>query len=141
MKCNSSVKTILFVDDDPMVTKLFQRVTFENNMLCITVNSVESAIVQIDINPPDIIISDYQMPGLDGVDFKSILLSSSSFKDIPFIILTASKDSAFLAKAKMLNVKVLDKELPVNYILHEIVQELYKVDARNARELKESGAD
>ncbi len=47
------------------------------------------ALKKIEIEPPDMIISDISMPNLDGVDLVKTLRSSPEFRDIPVLMLSA----------------------------------------------------
>jgi putative two-component system response regulator len=49
----------------------------------------ESALAQVNTNPPDIILLDVVMPGMSGYDVCSILKSNPDTADIPIIFLTA----------------------------------------------------
>ena len=49
----------------------------------------ESALAQVKTNPPDIILLDVVMPGMNGYDVCSILKANPDTADIPIIFLTA----------------------------------------------------
>jgi ribonuclease P protein subunit RPR2 len=46
--------------------------------------------VRIDVHPPDAIVLDVSMPGLDGAAFCAQLKASSATRDIPVVLLTGS---------------------------------------------------
>lgn len=78
---------VLFVDDEPdllKVGKLFLERTKE--IFAETATSAEMAIEQMKIHQIDVIISDYLMPDIDGIDFLKMVRNSGS--QIPFIIFT-----------------------------------------------------
>lgn len=80
---------ILFVDDDPTITKLFQYNLETAGFDCSAVNSVDEALKVSKQYHPDIIISDIMMPGVDGYEFRRRLLQDDELKSVPFIFLTA----------------------------------------------------
>lgn len=80
---------ILFVDDDPTLTKLFKYNLESAGFECIAVNSVDEAIKSAKSTQPDIIISDIMMPGTDGYQFRKKILEIDDLKSVPFIFLTA----------------------------------------------------
>ncbi|AFH48123.1 Response regulator [Ignavibacterium album JCM 16511] len=80
---------ILFVDDDPTITKLFKYNLESAGFDCNTVNSVDEALKVAKHFHPDIIISDIMMPGTNGYDFRKKLLEDDELKNVPFIFLTA----------------------------------------------------
>ncbi|WP_337871925.1 response regulator [Ignavibacterium sp.] len=80
---------ILFVDDDPTITKLFKYNLESAGFECTAVNSVDEAIRTAKVFHPDIIISDIMMPGTDGYQFRKKVLVDDELKSVPFIFLTA----------------------------------------------------
>jgi len=80
---------ILFVDDDPTITKLFKYNLESAGFECTAVNTVDEALKSAKKFHPDIIISDIMMPGTDGYQFRKKILEDEELKSIPFIFLTA----------------------------------------------------
>jgi phosphoserine phosphatase RsbU/P len=80
---------ILFVDDDPSISKLFKYNLEKAGFECTIASNVDEALESIKSIIPDIIVSDIMMPKTDGFQFRRILLNDNDLKDIPFIFLTA----------------------------------------------------
>lgn len=80
---------ILFVDDDPTITKLFKYNLESAGFECTAINTVDEALKSAKNFHPDIIISDIMMPGTDGYQFRKKILEDEELKSIPFIFLTA----------------------------------------------------
>jgi two-component system, sensor histidine kinase and response regulator len=57
------------------------------------------ALQKIRECPPDLIISDYEMPNINGVEFLQAVRETEVLKDIPFVICTGSKDEALFEQA------------------------------------------
>jgi len=78
---------VLYVDDEPALLDLGKIFLEQSGNLHVdTVSSVEEAIAKIQAEPFDGIISDYQMPGKDGLEFLKYIRSHNI--DIPFILFT-----------------------------------------------------
>ncbi|QXO94600.1 PAS domain S-box protein [Methanospirillum purgamenti] len=79
--------TLLYVDDEPdllMIGKIFLERT--GGFQVDTMTSAEEAI-KIQLNQTyDAIVSDYQMPGMDGIEFLKVV--RNSYGDVPFILFT-----------------------------------------------------
>ncbi len=80
---------ILFVDDDPSMSRLFKFNLEKAGYECSVADSVDDAMEMLKKNIPDVIVSDIMMPKTDGFEFRRMLLEQPSLKDIPFIFLTA----------------------------------------------------
>ena len=81
------MKRILIVDDEPHICELY-RSDFEDEGYDVSVaNSGEEALEEAEKNPPDLIILDIQMPGMDGIETLEKLIGKD--KGIPVILNTA----------------------------------------------------
>lgn len=63
--------TLLLVDDEPNVLKSLKRLLIDTDYKIITSESGEQALKKFDDNEIHVVISDYRMPGLNGVEFLS----------------------------------------------------------------------
>jgi|SRR5208337_3927002 len=79
--------SVLYVDDDPAfldLCKLFLERT--NEFTVITASSVSGALDLLKSNGIQAIVSDYQMPEMDGIGFLKLVRATDN--DIPFIMFT-----------------------------------------------------
>ena len=83
------VAKILIVEDEPavqeMISFVLEQAGFETQR---AVNS-EEARRQIALSPPDLILMDWMLPGMSGIELTRILKSDSVSRDIPVVVLTA----------------------------------------------------
>ena len=79
--------SILYVDDEPGLLEI-GKIYLERmeRVIVDTCESVDEALNKLQDAPFDVIISDYQMPGKDGIEFLKILRGLGD--SIPFIIFT-----------------------------------------------------
>ncbi|MBX3323803.1 MAG: response regulator [Phycisphaeraceae bacterium] len=83
-------KHILIVDNDPaVVTALAARLS-ANGYRCTTANCGSQALARFDADPPDLIISDLNMPQGDGV---ALAESIRRVSVIPIILISGFKDA------------------------------------------------
>lgn len=80
---------LLFVDDEPALLEV-SKIMINNidpSINISTVTSAENALEMLNKQVFDVIISDYQMPDINGIDFLKIVRNDNK-SDIPFIIFT-----------------------------------------------------
>ncbi|MBD1939277.1 response regulator [Microcoleus sp. FACHB-68] len=90
---SSNFGPILIVDDNPTnLQLLFDCLTTAGYKVWVA-RSGQSAIKKVEYSPPDLILLDVLMPGIDGFETCRYLKASESTKDIPVIFMTALADT------------------------------------------------
>ena len=84
--------TILIVDDEVVNRRLLQALLGPEGYVTSTAASGKEALVAIADNPPDLILLDVMMPGLDGRQVARALKADPATSKIPIIIVTAQTD-------------------------------------------------
>lgn len=80
---------ILIVDDDAKNMKLMCGLLARADYELSTANDGPAALLQVQENPPDLILLDVMMPGMDGYEVTRHLKAGSETKAIPIILVTA----------------------------------------------------
>ena len=83
---NPSMATILHVDDEPAVGLMLEDTLERAGHTPIGARSVPEALQVLERGGVDLIISDYRMPGISGLEFIQMLAREGY--DIPLIMLT-----------------------------------------------------
>jgi DNA-binding response OmpR family regulator len=82
-------KSILVVEDDDSVRTLLTR-QLQATYDVYQAPDAQAALRTLSaIRPPDLIICDVMMPGMNGVEFAKQLKGTNEFKQVPIIFLTA----------------------------------------------------
>lgn len=103
---------ILLIDDSPTSVLLF-KANMPEDIECeiISAHKVASAVEAATEQDPDLIIFDYNMPEMNGLDLAESLLKKEV--KAPFVLCTANVQQSVIDKAKAINFKsVIEK--PVN---------------------------
>ncbi len=80
---------ILVIEDDPAIRDLLRRgLAYENYKVTVAADGASGLAAARD-NPPDLVVLDWMMPGLDGLEVAKRLRAASN---VPILMLTA-KDS------------------------------------------------
>ncbi|MCB0209901.1 MAG: hybrid sensor histidine kinase/response regulator [Anaerolineae bacterium] len=88
------VPTILIVDDNPTNLKVLFNYLKQTGFRTLIAKSGLAAIQQVERLPPDLILLDVMMPGIDGFETCRRLKGNALTKDIPIIFITALGDTA-----------------------------------------------
>jgi len=92
------VVSVLYVDDDPFLLDLCKLYLEHCPDISVSVSSsVEDALTRIETTPYDVIVSDYQMPGINGIEFLKILREKHC--SAPFILYTGKKRDEVMDEA------------------------------------------
>ena len=81
---------IMIVDDDEAIRRLVNNILESEYYEVIQAINGREGLDKTFENPPDLIIVDYMMPGMSGIEFIEKLKSHSKFNLIPVIMLTAT---------------------------------------------------
>ena len=87
-------KTILVVDDDQSLRELLKLHLSAAGYIVTTASDGIEAGYAVLKDPPDLIITDVNMPHMDGYQFVEALKSDKSLPKIPVIFLTSMDDVA-----------------------------------------------
>lgn len=98
LKLNHEKKLILLVDDEITVLKLLEFILKKDYNLVIHHNGLEAITWMDNGHMPDLIISDLEMPYVDGLDFVRSLKTSGYYRKIPIILLSAAYSLEDLAE-------------------------------------------
>lgn len=101
---DDSIIRILHVDDDKKLLKMVSRLLerkFEN-LKVESVSDTNEAIERLEEDEFECIVSDYQMPKIDGLDFYSVLKNREI--EVPFILYTGEGTENVKSRAYFLGV-------------------------------------
>jgi CheY-like chemotaxis protein len=110
-------------DDDPEVRALFARVLTDAGVRVRLAIDGQEALDAVRREPPDFIISDILMPGMDGWELCNRLRADYALRHVPVILLSWKED--FLERLRGLNVDADDfmlKEVDRKQIIARVVR-------------------
>ncbi len=127
-------KSILIVDDNAEIVA-FLADALSGHYSCFKAYSGEAALDSVARISPDLVIVDYMMPGMSGLDFVKRLRKEIDYSDIPVIMLTAKDDE----QTELESIRAgIDAFFPKPFSLHKlqlrIAQIFRQQDNRSRRE-------
>ncbi len=81
-------KYILLVDDDPLLTKLYETTLKGANYDVEVVSNGEMALTEIEKKKPDLVLLDIMMPKMSGIDVLKKIKENGANSAVRVIILT-----------------------------------------------------
>jgi DNA-binding response OmpR family regulator len=104
------MKKIIFLDDDPTILDMVPLI-FEGEY-DVQVYSDGRLILKNDFAVPDLFLLDRQLSGLDGLDICRFLKQQEQTKNIPIVMISATRD--IIQQAKLAGADdVIEKPFPI----------------------------
>ncbi|HET6271679.1 MAG TPA: response regulator [Bacteroidota bacterium] len=100
---------ILLVDDDPLYIDLVREILSTKNFSVIAASNGAAALTLLQKHRVTMIISDIDMPEMDGLAFHSQLLREGVLKSTPFVFLTGSTDPRVASYVRQKGIRLLSK--------------------------------
>jgi two-component system chemotaxis response regulator CheY len=112
--------TIMVVDDSRIMRNTVKGVFAGLGVTCtfVEANDGEEALMQLDMYPIDLVLLDWNMPKLSGIDFLKKVRSMDNYKTLPIIMVTS--------EAAKFNVIEALKNGATDYITKPINLDLFK---------------
>ncbi len=124
-----SVATVYVVDDDRLVTDSLSRaLELETDWRVHAHNDGAAALARMPADPPDVVLSDFKMPGLDGIAFLGRV--RAAYPEAVLLLLTgyADKESAIRAINEVGIWQYVEKPWDLGDLLVKIRQGLERRD-------------
>ncbi|MFT5321768.1 MAG: two-component system response regulator RpfG, partial [Pseudohongiellaceae bacterium] len=99
---NLPEKDVVFIVDDQRTSRIIIESiakTIADTIEVISFDNATDALLAAEVSEPALILTDYKMPNMDGVEFIGKLRNKSSNEDVPIVIITALDDKDALYKA------------------------------------------
>ena len=84
--------TILLVEDEPAIQELIAYNLHQAGHQLLKADSAEQAFSMVQRELPDLVLLDWMLPGVSGVEFARRLRGDRRTRDVPIIMLTARSD-------------------------------------------------
>lgn len=120
---------IWVVDDDVSIGWVLEKALQKKGYQVAVFRGVKPLLLALKMGSPEVVISDIQMPGVDGLKLLDLL--GESFPHIPVIIMTAYSDyQTTISSYKKGAFEYLAKPFDINYVM-EMVGQALKLKQQN----------
>lgn len=88
------MRTVLVVDDEFGTVEVLVAALEDEGYRVLTAANGRRALERLEENKPDLVISDFMMPLMDGAALVAAMRASPSYRDIPVIMMSAAPEAA-----------------------------------------------
>ncbi|RCH55119.1 response regulator [Mucilaginibacter hurinus] len=125
---------VLLVDDNIFFLNILVQEFSRTGLECTMAESAKEAIEILKTEIPDIILSDLEMPEMNGIEFRKYLIEHKNLRDIPFVFLTYLADRELITEG--LDLQAIDyivKDTPIEVISSKLNNILSAVNTQRER--------
>ncbi len=97
--CKKRKPTILFVEDDPVLLKVYKRALTDQGFRVVTAEDGLLAIENLSKVRPDLVLLDLMLPKLHGFEVLKLIRADAEFKDVPVVVLSNAFMEGLAARA------------------------------------------
>jgi DNA-binding response OmpR family regulator len=116
-----SVTKVLIVDDESFIINLLKNGLTENGFDVITADNGFDAILAVEEQKPDVVITDIMMPRLTGLEFLKALKNNPATADVPVFLISAMDQADMVQQGlDMGAVDYITKPFKINEIIGKL---------------------
>jgi CheY-like chemotaxis protein len=87
-------KKLLLIEDEPAVASLLYEILIDEGYDVTLAESGEEGLVLLTESPPDLVLSDVMMPGINGHELCQKITADPDFNNLPVVLMSAAHDKA-----------------------------------------------
>ena len=116
----ASGKKEILIEDEESVRQMVTKILLKNNFGVREAVDGLDGLRQIDVQHPDLIITDVMMPNLDGLTLVKALKRHKDTKAIPVIFLTVKGDARSMIEGINVGAKYVPKPFQMDDLLSKV---------------------
>ena len=114
-------RKILIVDDEKLTLDMLRSGLAENDFDVVTASNGYEAILAVEKEKPDIVVTDIMMPKISGIDLLRALKKNEGTRDIPIMLISAVDDVELIQQGLSLGaVDYLTKPFKINEVVGKL---------------------
>jgi CheY-like chemotaxis protein len=111
--------TILIVDDEYLIADILSFALEDEGYLTVTAGSGHRALSILEREKPQLVITDYMMPGMNGIELAEAMRRHASFGHVPIVLMSGAQAHLGVARPDLF-VDVFDKPFDVEAVLTRV---------------------
>ncbi|NBB09465.1 response regulator [Pseudomonas sp. SLFW] len=118
--------TILIVDDEYLIADVLSFALEDEGYLTVTAGSGQRALTILERERPQLIITDYMMPGMNGIELAETVRAHKTLHEIPIMLMSGAQAHLGIARRDLF-LEVFDKPFDIHAVVDR-VKSLLKPD-------------
>jgi CheY-like chemotaxis protein len=111
--------TILIVDDEYLIAEILSFALEDEGYLTVTASGGQKALTVLDREKPQLIITDYMMPGMNGIELAEAVRAHKSLSNIPIMLMSGAQGYLGVARPDLFT-EVFDKPFDIQTVLERV---------------------
>lgn len=113
------MSTILIVDDEYLIAEILSFALEDEGYLTVTAGSGQKALSVLDRERPQLIITDYMMPGMNGIEFAEAARANKQFENVPIILMSGAQAHLGVSRPDLF-AAVYEKPFEIEVMVHNV---------------------
>ncbi len=111
--------TILIVDDEYLIADILSFALEDEGYMVVTASNGAKALEVLDRERPELIITDFMMPIMDGLEFATIVRTRNGFSSLPILLMSGAQADVG-HKHPDLFIGVFEKPFAIDHVIGRV---------------------
>ena len=111
--------TILIVDDEYLIADILGYALEDEGYMAVTAGNGKRALEILDREHPALVITDFMMPGMNGLELAQRIRGNESFCTVPILLMSGAQGSVGRATPDLFTA-VYDKPFDINQVVAKV---------------------
>jgi CheY-like chemotaxis protein len=112
--------TILIVDDEYLIADILGFALEDEGYMVVKASNGRKALEVLDREYPSLVITDFMMPVMDGLEFARAVRERPAFVELPLFLMSGAQGSIGRASPELF-AAVFDKPFDIEQVIHKVV--------------------
>ncbi|KIP87862.1 MULTISPECIES: response regulator [Pseudomonas] len=111
--------TILIVDDEYLIADILGYAMEDEGYMVVKASNGRKGLEVLDRERPELVITDFMMPIMDGLEFARAIRARPASGDLPIILMSGAQGSVGRASPELF-AAVFDKPFDINQVIAKV---------------------